>query len=89
MKRNGVKTGLKLYNMITIRDTVAIIMQLRTGHCGLDYCLHRSGIKNMSKIPRTKNETLKGSKNQENDGAETVRIPTNIEHSNENIRVII
>jgi hypothetical protein len=57
-------------------------MWIREGNSGI---LHTG----MSKIPRTKKETLNGSKNQENDGAETVRIPTNIEYSHENIRVII
>src|SRR5437667_1498082 len=42
-KRKGVKTGLKLYNEIPGRDTVAKIVQLRTGHCGLNHYLHRFG----------------------------------------------
>jgi hypothetical protein len=31
-KRKGAKTGPKLYNEIPGRDTVAKIVQLRTGH---------------------------------------------------------
>src|SRR6266496_1174942 len=42
-KRKGVKTGPKLYNEIPGRDTVAKIVQLRTGHCGLNHYLHRFG----------------------------------------------
>jgi hypothetical protein len=36
--------GPKLYNDIVNRDIVAMIAQLRTGHCGLNHCLHRFGI---------------------------------------------
>jgi len=42
-KRRGVKSGPKLYNEILNRNTVATIAQLRTGHCGLNYHLHRLG----------------------------------------------
>ena len=38
-----MKTGPKLYNTISNRNTVATITQLRTGHCGLNYYLHRFG----------------------------------------------
>ena len=41
IKRKGVKTGPKLYNEIPGRDTVAKIVQPRTGHCGLNHYLHR------------------------------------------------
>ena len=44
MKRKGNKTGPKLYNDMTNRDTAATIVQLRTGHCGLNHYLHRFGI---------------------------------------------
>ena len=43
IKRKGVKTGSKLYNEIPDRDTVAKIVQLRTGHCGLNHYLHHFG----------------------------------------------
>ena len=42
--RRGVKSGPKLYNEILNRNTVAKIVQLRTGHCGLNFHLHRLGI---------------------------------------------
>ena len=45
-KRKGTKTGPKLYNEIPGRDTVAKIVQLRTGHCGLNHYLHRFGKRN-------------------------------------------
>ena len=45
-KRKGVKTGPKLYNEIPGRDMVAKIIQLRTGHCGLNHYLHRFGKRN-------------------------------------------
>jgi len=45
-KRKGAKTGPKLYNEIPGRDTVAKIVQLRTGHCGLNHYLHRFGKRN-------------------------------------------
>ena len=45
-KRKGVKTGPKLYNEIPGRDMVAKIVQLRTGHCGLNHYLHRFGKRN-------------------------------------------
>jgi RNase H len=44
MKRKGNKTGPKLYNDMINRDTAATIVQLRTGHCGLNHYLHRFGI---------------------------------------------
>ena len=43
-KRRGAKSGSKLYNEILNRNTVSKIEQLRTGHCGLNYYLHRLGI---------------------------------------------
>ena len=42
-RQRCVKTGPKLYNTISNRNTVATITQLRTGHCGLNYYLHRFG----------------------------------------------
>ena len=33
-----------MYNEILNRNTVSKIEQLRTGHCGLNYYLHRLGI---------------------------------------------
>ena len=45
-KRKGTKTGPKLYNEIPGRDAVAKIVQLRTGHCGLNHYLHRFGKRN-------------------------------------------
>ena len=42
-ERKGAKTGPKLYNEVSDRDTVAKIVQLRTGHCGLNHYLHRFG----------------------------------------------
>ena len=44
-RQKGVKAGLKLYDEITSRNTVAKIVQLRTGHCGLNRYLHRFGLK--------------------------------------------
>jgi len=43
-RRKGNKTGPKLYNEIANRNTAATIVQLRTGHCGLNHYLHRFGI---------------------------------------------
>src|SRR5439155_8361368 len=45
-KQKGVKAGLELYNTMTNRNSVATITQLRTGHCGLNYYLHRFGKRN-------------------------------------------
>jgi len=39
----GNKIGPKLYNEISNRKDAATIVQLRTGHCGLNYYLHRFG----------------------------------------------
>ena len=44
MKRKGNKMGPKLYNEIVNRNSAATIVQLRTGHCGLNHYLHRFGI---------------------------------------------
>ena len=41
MQRPGVKAGTKLYGTIQNRSSVAVITQLRTGHCGLNHYLHR------------------------------------------------
>src|SRR4030095_11114523 len=38
--------GPKLYNALPNRISAATIVQLRTGHCGLNKCLHRFGIRN-------------------------------------------
>lgn len=43
-KRKGVKTGLKLYNAISSRRTVATLVRLGTGHCGLRHYLPRFNI---------------------------------------------
>jgi hypothetical protein len=43
-KRKGVKTGAKLYNAISRRQTVATLARLRTGHCGLKQHLYRLSI---------------------------------------------
>jgi ribonuclease HI len=39
--KSGNKPGPKLYNNITTRASCAILVQLRTGHCGLNKHLHR------------------------------------------------
>jgi len=39
----GTQPGPKLYNLIPERKTCAQIVQLRTGHCGLNKYLHRFG----------------------------------------------
>jgi ribonuclease HI len=39
--KQGIKTGPKLYNNISSRATCAQVVQLRTGHCGLNKYLHR------------------------------------------------
>jgi len=44
MGRQYTKHGPKLYNKLVNRSMVATIVQLRTGHCGLNYYLHRFGI---------------------------------------------
>ena len=43
-RQRDAKTGPKLYNTISNRNTVATITQLRTGHCGLNLFLHRFGL---------------------------------------------
>src|SRR6204780_1110579 len=45
-RRKGVKSGPKLYNSISNRNTAARLVQLRTGHCGLNHYLHRFNLKN-------------------------------------------
>jgi hypothetical protein len=42
-QRKGNKIGPKLYNEIANRKDAATIVQLRTGHCGLNHYLHRFG----------------------------------------------
>ena len=42
-KRRDFKVGPKLYNALPNRTTVATIVQLRTGHCGLNKYLHSIG----------------------------------------------
>ena len=44
MEGRYAKNGLKLYSKLSDRDTVAKIVQLRTGHCGLNHYLHRFSI---------------------------------------------
>src|SRR5208282_2283107 len=39
-KQKGVRTGPKLYNSLPNRNTVATVIQLRTGHCKLNKYLH-------------------------------------------------
>ena len=46
MKGKHAKSGPTLYNEIANRNAVAKIVQLRTGHCGLNHYLHRFDIKN-------------------------------------------
>ena len=41
--KQGTQLGPKLYNSISGRNTCAQIVQLRTGHCGLNKYLHRFG----------------------------------------------
>jgi hypothetical protein len=41
LKRRDVMAGQTLYNSISSRNTVATLVQLRTGHCGLNHYLHR------------------------------------------------
>jgi ribonuclease HI len=41
-----VNRGPKLYNALPNRSSAAMIVQLRTGHCGLNKYLHRFGIRN-------------------------------------------
>ena len=41
--RQGIKTGPRIYNILPSRKTCAQIVQLRTGHCGLNSHLHRIG----------------------------------------------
>ena len=43
--KHGVKCGPKIYKSITNRNISAMIMQLRTGHCGLNGYLNRFGKK--------------------------------------------
>src|SRR5437762_1368706 len=43
IKTKDNKNGPKLYNQIVNRSTAATIVQLRTGHCGLNHYLHRFG----------------------------------------------
>ena len=43
LRRNGNESGLVLYNKLS-RNTSGKIIQLRTGHCGLNSYLHRFGI---------------------------------------------
>ena len=45
LMKPGTICGPKLYNGIPSRNTCAKLVQLRTGHCGLNYYLHRFGIK--------------------------------------------
>ena len=44
MEGRYAKNGLKLYSKLSDRDMVAKIVQLRTGHCGLNHYLHRFSI---------------------------------------------
>src|SRR5436305_10632233 len=44
MKEKYSKTGSVLYNEMANRNAVAKIVQLRTGHCGLNRYLYRFGI---------------------------------------------
>ena len=46
MKGKCTKAGPALYNEIGDRNSAAKIVQLRTGHCGLNRYLHRFGHKN-------------------------------------------
>jgi ribonuclease HI len=41
--KQGIQLGMKLYNSIPVRKTCAQVVQLRTGHCGLNKYLHRFG----------------------------------------------
>ena len=41
LKRRDVKAGRKFYNSIPSRNTATTLARLRTGHCGLNYYLHR------------------------------------------------
>jgi hypothetical protein len=45
-KRKDTKSGPSLYNRMSNRKTMAKLVQLRTGHCGLNHHLHRFGLKN-------------------------------------------
>src|SRR5436190_9856167 len=45
VKMKGVKMGSKLYSPMTSRINVAKLVQLRTGHCGLNHYLLRFKIK--------------------------------------------
>src|SRR5256714_4375773 len=44
MEGQYAKNGPKLYSKLSDRDMVAKIVQLRTGHCGLNHYLHRFSI---------------------------------------------
>ena len=46
MKGKHAKPGPTLYNEISNRKAAAKIVQLRTGHCGLNHYLHRFGKRN-------------------------------------------
>ena len=41
LKRPGTEAGAKYYNKLTSRRAAATLAQLRTGHCSLNYYLHR------------------------------------------------
>ena len=45
-KRKDTKSGPSLYNGLSNRNIMAKLVQLRTGHCGLNRYLHRFGLKN-------------------------------------------
>ena len=47
-KRKECKSGPKLYNETLNGNAVAIMVQLRTDHCGLNHYFHRFGIKESS-----------------------------------------
>jgi hypothetical protein len=50
-KRPHVESGPKLYNQISGRKQLAVLVRLRTQHCGLNQYLHRFNIRDDPQCP--------------------------------------